>query len=169
MDAPWAIDETRHAGEENLDPAEVARFDEKMPFDPGPEIDCLVESGLAPGDTVVDFGAGTGAFTLAVTERCDRVVAVDVSEPMLEVIDEKATERGAGNVETVHNGFVSYDHRGPPASVAFSKDALHHLPDFWKVEALKTVGRTLAVDGLFRLRDFVFSFDPDDSRDAIDA
>lgn len=62
---------------------------------------------------------------------------------------------------------MSYDHRGDPASYAFSKDALHHLPDFWKAEALETVGETLEPGGIFRLRDFAFSFDPRDSRDEI--
>lgn len=169
MGPGWTIDEKRHAGAEHLDPEEVARFDEKMPFDPSEEIDVLREFGLSPVDTVVDFGTGTGVFPLAVADHCDRVVAIDVSETMLAVVDEKIEARGTQNVETVNDGFLSYDHPGEPASFAFSKDALHHLPDFWKAEALKTVGRTLEAGGIFRLRDFVFSFDPRDSVEEIEA
>lgn len=169
MASGWTIDEKRHAGAEHLDSEEVARFDEKMPFDPSGEIDVLREFGLSREDTVVDFGTGTGVFPLAVAEYCDRVVAVDVSETMLAVVDEKAKARGGQNVQTVHDGFVSYDHRGEPVSFAFSKDALHHLPDFWKAEALKNVGRTLEEGGIFRLRDFVFSFDPHDSGQEIES
>lgn len=167
--ADWVIDEKRNAGEEHFVSVEVARFDEKMPFDPSTEIDLLQEFGLSEGDTVVDFGTGTGVFPIAVAEHCDRVVAVDVSEPMLEQVGEKIERRDIQNVETVHDGFLSYDHQGESASFVFSKDALHHLPDFWKVEALKNVGKTLDEGGIFRLRDFVFSFDPHDSRDAIES
>lgn len=165
----WLIDETRHAGDEHLDDEQVARFDEMMPFDPSPEVDLLLESGLSEEDTVVDIGAGTGVFPLSVADHCDRVVAVDVSEAMLEVVRRKAEASGVRNVETVHDGFLSYDHQGGAASFVFSKDALHHLPDFWKVEALQTVGKTLEAGGIFRLRDFVFSFDPHDSHEAIES
>lgn len=169
MGPGWRIDEKRHAGTEHLDPTEVAKFDEKMPFDPSEEVDVLREFGLSGEDTVVDFGTGTGVFPLAVAEHCDRVVAVDVSKIMLGMVDEKIEDRRTRNVETVHDGFLSYDHRDDPASFVFSKDALHHLPDFWKAEALKNVGNTLEAGGIFRLRDFVFSFDPQDSRTEIES
>lgn len=142
MTQDWKFDEHRHAGEEHLDPAQVARYDEKLPFDPTPELDLFVDQGLTTEDTIVDFGTGTGVFPLAAADYCDRVVAVDISEPMLDVVREKVDEAGIQNVDIVHDGIVSYEHEGVPASFAFSKNALHHLPDFWKIEALKTVGDT---------------------------
>lgn len=169
MTAEWWIDETRHAGEEHLEPDQVDRYDEKIPFDPSEEVDLLLELGLSEGDTVVDFGTGTGVFPLAVADHCERVVAVDVSEPMLEVTRGKIARRDVRNVEVVHEGFVSYEHRGDPASFVFSKNALHHLPDFWKVEALKNVGRTLEPGGVLRLRDLVYSFDPRESHEAVES
>lgn len=165
----WRINETRHAGEEHLDPEEVARFDEKLPFDPTTEVELLLELGLTENDTVVDFGTGTGVFPLAVAAHCDRVVAVDISETMLAFVQEKLDKSGVRNVEPIHDGFLTYAHQGDPASFVFSKDALHHLPDFWKVEALKTVGKTLEAGGIFRLRDFVFSFDPQDSTETVES
>jgi putative AdoMet-dependent methyltransferase len=169
MTRDWIVDEHRHAGEEHLDPAQVARYDEKIPFDPSPELDLLVDQGLTDEDTVIDFGAGTGVFSLAVADYCDRVVAIDISETMLDVFREKVEERGVQNVEIVHDGFVRYEHEGDPASFVFSKNALHHLPDFWKVEALKTVGDTLEPGGIFRLRDLVYSFAPQDSHKAVES
>lgn len=169
MCSEWMISEKRHAGEEHLNPDEVSRFDEKMPWDPSMEIDILLELGLSEADTVVDLGAGTGVFSLAVSEHCGRVVAVDISEMMLDVIDWKLKESSIRHIETVHGGFLSYKHKGDSASFVFSKDALHHLPNFWKVEALKNIGETLEVGGVLRLRDFVFSFDPQDSHEEIDA
>ncbi len=169
MASGWQIREKRHAGKEHLDPDEAARFDEKLPFDPAAEVDVLLELGLSEADTVVDLGTGTGVFPLAVSGHCDRVVAVDVSEAMLAVANEKIEQRSIRNIETVNDGFVSYDHRGDAAAFVFSKDALHHLPDFWKVEALVNAGRALDDGGILRLRDFVFSFDPPDSHEAIES
>lgn len=168
MTPEWFIDETLHAGAEHLEEDRVARYDEKIPFDPSREIALLEEYGLSEEDTVVDFGAGTGVFPVAVAERCDRVVAVDVSETMLDAAREKAQSGGVENVEFVHSGIVRYTHDGEPASFVFSKNALHHLPDFWKVEALKTIGATLEPGGVFRFRDLVYSFDPDDSHERIE-
>ncbi|MDX1747824.1 MAG: class I SAM-dependent methyltransferase, partial [Halobacteriales archaeon] len=168
MPPDWFIDEVRHAGTEHLDADQVARYDEKIPFDPSDEIELLREHGLSTGDTVVDFGTGTGVFPLAVAEHCDRVVGIDVSETMLDVARGKAAERGVENVEFVHEGMVRYSHEGAPASFVFSKNALHHLPDFWKVEALKTIGETLEPGGVFRFHDLVYSFDPAESHERIE-
>lgn len=165
----WMIDEKRHAGGEHLDPDEAARYDDKLPFDPSSEVDTLLELGLSPGDTVVDFGTGTGVFPLAIAPQCDLVVAVDVSQSMLDLVRGKIGAAGVQNVETVNAGFLSYDHQGDAASFVFSKDALHHLPDFWKIEALKNFGNTLGDGGILRLRDFVFSFDPQESYQRIES
>lgn len=168
MGSGWMIDEKRHAGEEHFDADEVARFDQKMPWDPSEDIEILLEFGLSAEDTIVDFGTGTGVFPLAAAEYCNRVVALDVSEPILDVVQGKIEVSDVQNVDIVHDGFLSYEHQGSPASFAFSKDSLHHLPDFWKIEALKNVGKTLEEGGVFRLRDFVFSFEPQNSRDEIE-
>lgn len=165
----WYIDETAHAGAEHLDPDQVASYDEKIPFDADEEVGVLREHGLAEGDTVVDFGTGTGEFPLAAAPHCDRVVGVDASEAMLDVAREKLDATEVTNVDLVRVGMVEYDHEGAPAAAVFSKNALHHLPDFWKVEALKTMYETLEPGGLLRLRDLVYSFDPADSHEEVEA
>lgn len=169
MAPEWFIDETRHAGEERLDPDQVARYDERIPFDPSDEVDLLRRHGLSAGDTVVDLGTGTGVFPLAVAEHCDRVVAVDASPAMLDAAREKVEAGDVANVHLVHDGAVSYEHEGEPAAFVLSKNVLHHLPDFWKVEALRTVGETLEPGGVFRFRDLVYSFDPADSHERVEA
>lgn len=47
------------------------------------------------------------------------------------------------------------------------ENTLHHLSNFWKVEALKSIGDILHQDGIFRLRDLAYSFDPAESQEAI--
>lgn len=169
MGRAWMFDELAHAGEEHLDPRQVSDYDEKSPFDPSHEIDLLRQEGLGPGDTVVDLGAGTGEFAVAVAPHCQRVVAVDVSPAMLDVARSKADAAGCASVEFVNGGMINYEHEGEPAGFVFSKNTLHHLPGFWKIEALKTVAETLEPGGIFRLRDLVFDFDPWESTESIES
>lgn len=167
MDPPWRFDELAHAGEEHLDPERAASYDEKVPFDPSVEVALATEHGLSGDDTVVDLGCGTGEFALAVSAVCGRVVGVDASPAMLEVAREKRRRRDVDTVEFVHAGWLGYEHDGRPAAYVFSKNTLHHLPGFWKVEALRAVADILEDGGIFRLRDLVYSFDPARSHRAI--
>ncbi len=169
MKPAWLFDEFAHAGDEHLDPQYVAGYDRKAHFDPGADLEHLLNLGLSKTSTVIDFGAGTGIFALAVAPFCQRVVAIDVSSVMLNVIGEKAAQQGIDNIELVHAGFLTYEHRGKAADFAYSRHALHHLPDFWKVLALAQVVSCLAPNGVFRLRDLIFSFDPAETEDALEA
>jgi SAM-dependent methyltransferase len=159
----WLFDELSHAGEEHLDPASVAAYDRKAQVDPREDLARLRTLGLDPTSVLVDLGAGTGTFALAAAPLCRRVVAVDVSAPMLERLRERAEERSLTNVETVQAGFLTYRHAGEPADFAYSRNALHHLPDFWKGIALQRVSAALRPGGIFFLRDLVYSFDPKDA------
>src|SRR5262252_11237103 len=61
----------------------------------------LARLGLSGGESVLEIGCGTGALTLplaAAVGAHGRVVAVDISEPMLGVARQKVAERGLSNV-----------------------------------------------------------------------
>lgn len=165
----WYLDEHAHAGDEHLDPAYAASYDRKAATEPTPDVALLRELGLNARSVLVDFGAGTGAFALAAAPHCRRVVAVDVSPAMLTAIGAKAARLGATNVETERAGFLTYDHRDELADFVYSRNALHHLPDFWKALALVRVAAMLRPGGIFYLRDLVFAFDPSEADSAIAA
>jgi ubiquinone/menaquinone biosynthesis C-methylase UbiE len=161
IDSPgWIPDEFAHAGPEHLDPGYVARYDEKAGVEPADDLAILRDLGLNETSTLVDLGAGTGAFALAVAPFCRRVVAIDVSPAMLAVLRQKAERLGIDNVEPVQAGFLSYQHRGEPADFVYSRHALHHLPDVWKAVALARIAAILEPGGVFRLRDLIYAFDP---------
>jgi SAM-dependent methyltransferase len=164
----WLLDEVASAGRENLDAAHVERYDRKMDARAHDEIALLRAANLDAASVVVDLGSGTGQFALAVAPICRRVVAVDPSPVMRERLRHKADEAGADNVEIVAAGFLTYDHRGDPADVVYSRYALHHLPDFWKVLALRRVRAMLCRGGIFRLWDVVYSFDLDEAHERIE-
>lgn len=164
----WYPDELAHAGPEHLDPAAVAAYDRKAQTDPAGDLARLRALGLGAASTLVDLGAGTGTFALAAAPHCRRVVAVDVSGAMLDALRAKAAHLGLANVETARAGFLSYEHRGEPADFAHSRNALHHLPDFWKGITLARVAALLRPGGVLFLRDLVYDFAPDEAAGAIE-
>src|SRR5207302_5250977 len=125
----WLLDELASAGRENLDIDHVARYDQKEDARADSEIALLASLGLDERSTVVDLGAGTGQFALAAAQRSARVVAVDVSPVMLDVLRAKVGESGASNVDVVQAGFLSYEHHGTAADFVYTRWALHHLSD----------------------------------------
>ena len=166
---PWWLDERSHAGAEHLDERYVSGYDRKAGFDPTEDLDVLQRHGLASDSVVVDLGAGTGGFALAVAGLCRHVVAVDVSPAMTAAIRGRVTELGLDNVSVVDGGFLSYEHHGQPADVIFTRNALHQLPDFWKAMALDRMASMLRPGGILRLRDLVYDFAPAEADVRIEA
>ena len=161
------LDELAHAGAEHLDDTYVAGYEAKAGYDPLPDIEVLVELGLDDRSTVVDLGAGTGAFARAIAAHAGRVVAVDVSPAMVDVLRRRTA--ALGNVEVVRAGFLSYEHAGSAPDFVFTRNALHQIPDFWKGIALARIAAMLRPGGYVRLHDLVFDFEPADAADAIAA
>jgi SAM-dependent methyltransferase len=165
----WMIDELAHAGPEHLDPGFVAGYDRKQGQpDPAEDLDVLLGQGLDRTATLVDLGPGTGQLALAAAPHLGRVVAVDVSASMLARLSARAAEAGLSNLWCVQAGFLSYRHSGPPAQAVFTRNALHHLPDFWKALALERIARLLPPGGLLRLRDLIFDLPPSQAETALE-
>jgi SAM-dependent methyltransferase len=153
----WRPDELAYAGAEHRDCAYVAGYDTKTGFEVAPDVELLQQLGLGPSSTLVDLGAGTGLLAAAAAAICGRVVAVDPSPAMLAA----AREREAP-IECVEAGFLTYEHEGEAPDAVYSRNALHHLPDFWKAVALRRVADLLRPGGTFVLRDIVYSCEPDE-------
>jgi ubiquinone/menaquinone biosynthesis C-methylase UbiE len=158
----WFLDESQLAGEEHLAATYVEQYDAKARFDPEPDLAILRELGFGPKSTLVDLGAGTGTLSLAAAATCHHVIAVDVSPAMLQAAHLKAEALGLTNIEFVLAGFLTYAHEGDLVDFVYTRNALHHLPDFWKSIALKRLATILKPGGVLRLRDIVFSCDLED-------
>ena len=113
---------------------------------------------LGPESTAIDMGCGTGAFALHAAPRCGKVYAVDVSKAMLQRARKKARKAGIDNIEFHHGGLLTYEHRAEPVDAINSVAVLHHLPDFWKLVALRRMAAMLKPKGRLHLFDVVFSF-----------
>ena len=158
------LDELAHAGPEHLDEGFIAGYDRKQGYpNPLADIAAFEAHGLDDGSTVVDLAAGTGQFAVPAVGFFDRVIAVDVSQAMLSALRAKASSTVSPadlpRLECVRGGFLSYSPDAPVDGV-YTRNALHQLPDFWKVTALRRIAAMLRPGGVLRLLDLVYDFGP---------
>jgi SAM-dependent methyltransferase len=64
---------------------------------------------------------------------------------------------------------LTYEHAGAPVDFAYSRYALHHLPDFWKAIALVRMHDALRPGGVLRLWDVVYGFEPAEAPSRLEA
>ena len=161
----WFYDEMKHAGVDYADPAQAQVYDERhekfRDYRRTSEA-ILKRLGLGAEHTVIDIGAGTGAFTVLAAIHCKRVYAVGVSPAMLDCARIKAKQLGLTNILFCPGGFLTYVHAAEPADAIVSIAALHHLPDFWKQIGLKRAAGMIKPGGQLYLFDVVFPSDTDD-------
>ena len=159
-------DELAQAGASFQD-AERARMWEERARKLGAAPDGLVEHvyrclEIQRDHVLVDIGAGAGGFAVGVAARCRHVYAVDISEHMLKLARAKAATAHAGNITFMHAGFLTFEIEAGTCDHAVATAALHHLPDFWKMVAVRRIYRVLKDGGRLYLGDLAHSFDIDE-------
>jgi len=108
-------------------------------------------------DRAVDLGAGTGLLALALAPRVRELVAVDISERMLERLDDRAVADGVHNVELVVADLRRLPLEDESATLVVSNYAFHHLDDPGKELALAEARRILRPGGRLVICDMMFS------------
>ncbi len=155
----WWYEETDPAGVDYSSAKLVQRYDDRhqklRDYEKNSEI-IINRLGLDTDSTVIDLGAGTGAFALHAAKHCQKVYAVDVSATMLDYCRTKGETAGLWNIVYCHGGFLTYEHDAAPVDAIVSIFVLHHLPDFWKLVGLKRAAEMLKPDGRLFLCDIVF-------------
>ncbi|QLC48860.1 class I SAM-dependent methyltransferase [Methanolobus zinderi] len=161
----WYYNEFVQTGTDYTDKEEVMSYDRKMQRirNIGEEVKTMLRLvDPRPDDRVLEIGCGTGEFSIELSRHCREVIALDVSEGMLEYAREKARSRNRNNISFIKGGFLTYEADDELFDAVVSQLALHHLPDFWKFTALKRINSMLKTAGRFYLRDVVFSSGIDD-------
>lgn len=155
----WWYNEQKPCGVDYTSIEEVAVYDEMhrkfRDYVRGTE-EIIKRLSLDQDSVVIDLGAGTGAFALHAAQKCRTIYAVDISPAMLEYCRRQAEKRGLANIVFCCGGLLTYEHASLPADAAVCIAVLHHLPDFWKLIALKRCYRMLKPGGKFLLFDIVF-------------
>ncbi len=160
----WYYNEENLPGQDFFSPEVVRAYDERHSQFRNIEKDnerILSLMNVQAGQTVIDFGAGTGNFAIQAAKRGARAIAVDISQNMLDYAREKAEKIGVvSNMDFRLGGFLSYEHQGEPVDAVESQMALHHLPDMWKQVAIQRIADIIRPGGVFFLSDVVFAFEP---------
>ena len=95
----------RHGAKQpkRFDPGRAAILDDPERFDYVPPDTLLAELAPAPSATLVDFGAGTGLYAIALAQRRPdlRIIALDEQPAMLDHVRAAIERAGATNVEAV--------------------------------------------------------------------
>jgi putative AdoMet-dependent methyltransferase len=155
----WQYDELKFSGVDYSSVEQVAAYDSMhkkfRDYAKGTE-EIIMRLGLDENSTVIDLGAGTGAFTLNAARKCKQVHAVDISAAMIDYCRQEAEKYGLTNIEFHQTSLLTYEHIAEPADAAVCIAVLHHLPDFWKLKALARCCGMLKPGGRFLLFDIVF-------------
>lgn len=107
-------------------------------------------------DRVLDLGAGTGFITLPIALRTREVVAVDVSEKMLKVLQHKAERQGIANVTHMVMDLTELTFPDASFDVIVSSYALHHLRDDDKKRLIASCEPWLRPGGRIVIADMMF-------------
>jgi len=157
----WFYNETVQVGTEYQDISNVQAYDIQMAKfrDAKKEATDIIEAiSLGREHSLLEIGTGTGNFAIEAAKQCKSVYAIDVSPAMIAYAKQKAQTEAISNISFLQAGFLGYEHNGSPLDIIVSNLALHHLPDFWKMIALKRIHKLLKKGGSFYLGDVIFSF-----------
>lgn len=130
----------------------------------GPDLSAMLQAAPLPTTTVLDVGCGAGHTALAFAPHAQRVVAVDLTEPMLAQVQRLAAERcTCANVETRRADVEQLPFADGSFAVATSRYSAHHYPD--PRRAVAEIARVLEPNGTFLLVDVIAP--PDAEQDAL--
>lgn len=165
----WYYQELRQVGTDFTDSKQVETYDRNMGGREEEIQDVIKKLKLSEADILLEVGTGTGEIGIGVAKYCKQVIAVDISQTMLNYANKKAINRQVNNISFQLGGFLSFTYNGAPISRIVTHFALHHIPDFWKSVAIKRLYDLLAPGGKLYLRDVVFSFAVEDYEQSINA
>ena len=125
---------------------------------------------LAPGETVLDLGCGAGFDTLLAARQvgpAGRVIAVDMTEAMLEKARAGAQALGLSNVDLRHGYAEELPADDASVDVVISNGVINLCPD--KAGVMREVSRVLRPGGRIQIADIVVhEAVPQDAKDDID-
>lgn len=102
---------------------------------------------LKPGDSVLEFGCGTGTTAVALAPSVSRFVGSDISGEMITIAREKAAAQGLSNVMFEQAAMTDAPWGDASFDAVLGFNVLHLIPD--RAPVLATVRRVLKPGGLF--------------------
>jgi ubiquinone/menaquinone biosynthesis C-methylase UbiE len=113
----------------------------------GTEFALLQVEVAGRGDArVLDLGCGAGHVSFHVAPAVGEVVAYDLSQQMLDVVDAAAADKGLDNIRTVRGAAERLPFQNAEFDFVFSRYSAHHWSDL--ALALREVRRVLKPGGV---------------------
>jgi ubiquinone/menaquinone biosynthesis C-methylase UbiE len=120
----------------------------------GEDLDRLRAWGTARrGDRVLDVATGGGHTALAFAGIARRVIAYDLTEPMLQAARGHVRGRGAANIEFVTGDATALPFGDESFDLVTCRTAAHHFPDVGA--AVRQIHRVLRPGGSLLLQDIL--------------
>ena len=137
-----------------FDPKHAHRLEDPARLEALPRAAVVTLLRLDGAETVVDYGAGTGTYTIGVAEAVPRgrVVAVEALPALAGLLREKLTPELAERLDVVETDANRVPLADGAADRVVMVDVLHHLYD--QPGALDEVVRLLRPGGLFVVLDW---------------
>lgn len=109
---------------------------------------------IDPDSIVVDLGAGTGYFSLPMARRASegRVLAVDIQQEMLDIIDSRSREAGLTNIEPVLATEADPNLTESTVDLVLIVDAYHEFSH--PREVMEAIAKSLEPSGLVYLVEY---------------
>jgi len=108
----------------------------------------LEEVGVCSGQIVLDFGCGSGTYTIPaarIVGEFGLVYALDASRSALDRVEEKAKREGLGNIVRIEEGEFSLRLRDASVDHVLLIDVLHEIDD--KEGVFDRIDRVVKPDG----------------------
>ena len=120
-------------------------------------IDAVLEAAeVRPGLVAVDLGCGTGQLSLPLARNGAYVMAVDVSQAMVDLLEAKATASGVKGILGVVTPIETLSLPEQSADLVISNYALHHLRDRDKAAFVGEAASWLRPGGRLVVGDMMF-------------
>lgn len=95
----------------------------------GADLTRLAELLATQTGTVLDLGCGAGHCTYIAAESANRVIAYDLTDEMLSIVEQEAISRGLTNVETQRGTVMELPYESTDIDTVISRFSAHHWPE----------------------------------------
>jgi len=110
-------------------PEKAGRLDGRLRRYLAPAEPIISAFGASSGETWAEIGAGTGYFVIPLSSRVEKVLALDLSEQMLELLNNNLRKAGIVNVESFLSGESSLPLEDESADVVLLAYVLHEVDE----------------------------------------
>jgi len=112
----------------------------------------LTEVGIQKGQTVLDFGCGSGLYSIPATHlvgKEGKVYALDKNEEALKRVAENTKKAGLGNVETICSDTLKTDLNDGSVDIVLLYDVIHLIEE--RTTLFSEVRRILKPEGVLSI------------------